>query len=212
LLSVDGRLDTGIFSWNRGIGPLEYLDDMRAAVPDEHVELVETVNGRAAGFALGRSGYGFLSTSSLGGPMNRLTEILAEKGDFVLRVDANASVLDAVRRMVDFNVGSLLVTDDGRDIGIVTERDYLRRVTLEGRDERVTQVREIISSPLIVVTPQTTVEECMALMTDRRIRHVPVVGGDGEVVGLVSIGDLVKFRSKQQSFELQYLTEYINSH
>jgi CBS domain-containing protein len=144
--------------------------------------------------------------------MNALTEILAEKGDFVLRVDANASVLDAVRRMVDFNVGSLLVTDDGRDIGIVTERDYLRRVTLEGRDERVTQVREIISSPLIVVTPQTTVEECMALMTDRRIRHVPVVGGDGEVVGLVSIGDLVKFRSKQQSFELQYLTEYINSH
>jgi CBS domain-containing protein len=144
--------------------------------------------------------------------MNRLTEILAEKGDFVLRVDANASVLDAVRRMVDFNVGSLLVTDDGRDIGIVTERDYLRRVTLEGRDERETQVREIISSPLIVVTPQTTVEECMALMTDRRIRHVPVVGGDGEVVGLVSIGDLVKFRSKQQSFELQYLTEYINSH
>jgi CBS domain-containing protein len=144
--------------------------------------------------------------------MNQLTEILAEKGDVVLRVDANSSVLDAVRRMVDFNVGSLLVTDDGRDIGIVTERDYLRRVTLEGRDERVTQVREIISSPLIVVTPQTTVEECMALMTDRRIRHVPVVGGDGEVVGLVSIGDLVKFRSKQQSFELQYLTEYINSH
>lgn len=144
--------------------------------------------------------------------MNQLTEILAEKGDVVLRIDADASVLDAVRRMVDFNVGSLLVTDEGRDIGIVTERDYLRRVTLEGRDERQTPVREIISAPLVVVTPQTTVEECMALMTDRRIRHVPVVEEAGEVVGLVSIGDLVKFRSKQQSFELQYLTEYINAH
>ena len=144
--------------------------------------------------------------------MNPLTEILAEKGDVVLRVDADSSVLEAVRRMVESNVGSLLVTDHGRDIGIVTERDYLRRVTLEGRNERETPVREIISSPLVVATPQTTVEECMALMTDRRIRHVPVVGGDGEVVGLVSIGDLVKFRSNQQRFELQYLTEYINAH
>ena len=144
--------------------------------------------------------------------MNPLTEILAEKGDVVLRIDGDSSVLDAVRRMVDFNVGSLLVTDSGRDIGIVTERDYLRRVTLEGRDENETPVREIISSPLVVVSPQTTVEECMALMTDHRIRHVPVVGDDGKVVGLVSIGDLVKFRSKQQSFELQYLNEYINAH
>ena len=144
--------------------------------------------------------------------MNGLSEILAEKGEVVLRIEADSSVLSAVRRMVDFNVGSLLVTDDGRDIGIVTERDYLRRVTLEGRDERETPVREIISSPLVVVTPQTTVTECMALMTDRRIRHVPVVGDDGGVVGLVSIGDLVKFTSKQQSFELKYLREFINAH
>jgi CBS domain-containing protein len=143
--------------------------------------------------------------------MNTLAEILAEKGGVVLRIDADSPVLDAVRRMVDFNVGSLLVTNDGRDIGIVTERDYLRRVTLEGRDESITPVREIISSPLIVVTPQTTVAECMALMTDRRIRHVPVVGDHGEVIGLVSIGDLVKFTSKQQSFELNYLREYIHA-
>ena len=144
--------------------------------------------------------------------MNRLSEILAEKGEVVLRIEADSSVLNAVRRMVDFNVGSLLVTDDGRDIGIVTERDYLRRVTLEGRDERETPVREIISSPLVVATRQTTVTECMALMTDRRIRHVPVVGEDGGVVGLVSIGDLVKFTSRQQSFELKYLRDYINAH
>jgi CBS domain-containing protein len=144
--------------------------------------------------------------------MNNLSEILAEKGEVVLRIEADSSVLNAVRRMVDFNVGSLLVTDDGRDIGIVTERDYLRRVTLEGRDERETPVREIISSPLVVATRQTTVTECMALMTDRRIRHVPVVGEDGGVVGLVSIGDLVKFTSRQQSFELKYLREYISAH
>jgi CBS domain-containing protein len=144
--------------------------------------------------------------------MSGLAEILADKGDVVLRIDADASVIEAVRRMVQFNVGSLLVTDDGRDIGIVTERDYLRRVTLEGRDERETAVREIISSPLVVATLKTTVEECMALMTDRRIRHVPVVDDDGSVIGLVSIGDLVKFRSNQQSFELQYLTEYITAH
>ena len=142
--------------------------------------------------------------------MSKLAEILAEKGDVVLRIDADASVLDAARRMVDFNVGSLLVTDDGRDIGIFTERDYLRRVTLEGRDDDA-PVRDVASSPLIVATPETTVEECMALMTERRLRHVPVAE-DGRVVGLVSIGDLVKFRSRQQSFELQYLTEYITAH
>jgi CBS domain-containing protein len=115
-----------------------------------------------------------------------------------------------VKEMVEANVGSLLVIEGGEITGIVTERDYLRRVTLQGRTDRDTAVREIMSSPLIVVTPQTTVDECMALMTDRRIRHLPVVDG-GEVVGLVSIGDLVKFQSKEQSFEIQYLTDYISA-
>jgi CBS domain-containing protein len=102
------------------------------------------------------------------------------------------------------------VTEAGEITGIVTERDYLRRVTLEGREERETPVREIMSSPLIVVTPDTTIDECMALMTDRRIRHLPVVD-DGSVVGVVSIGDLVKFQSRQQTFEIQYLTQYITT-
>jgi CBS domain-containing protein len=113
--------------------------------------------------------------------------------------------------MVEANVGSLLVLDGGEVSGIVTERDYLRRVTLEGHGDRETPVRAIASSPLIVATPETTIDECMALMTDRRIRHVPIVEG-GDVVGIVSIGDLVKFRSKQQSFELKYLTDYISAH
>jgi CBS domain-containing protein len=143
--------------------------------------------------------------------MNRLSEILGEKGNSVLQIEGDASVLEAVRQMVEANVGSLLVTENGEVTGIVTERDYLRRVTLEGRTDRDTTVREIISSPLIVATPQTTVDECMALMTDRRIRHVPVID-EGTVVGIVSIGDLVKFNSRQQSFEIKYLNDYITAH
>ncbi len=142
--------------------------------------------------------------------MNQLSEILGEKGHHVLEIEADASVFEAVKQMVEANVGSLLVTEGGKITGIVTERDYLRRVTLEGRTDKDTAVREIMSSPLIVATPETPVDECMALMTDQRIRHVPVVDG-GEVVGVVSIGDLVKFKSKRQSFEIQYLTDYITA-
>jgi CBS domain-containing protein len=142
--------------------------------------------------------------------MNQLSEILDEKGAAVLEIEADASVFEAVKQMVEANVGSLLVTEGDEIAGIVTERDYLRRVTLEGRTDKETAVREIMSSPLIVVTPRTTIDECMALMTDRRIRHLPVVDGR-EVVGMVSIGDLVKFQSKQQSFEIQYLTDYISA-
>ena len=142
--------------------------------------------------------------------MNVLSEILDEKGGDVLRIDADASVFEAVRQMVEANVGSLLVLEDGEVAGIVTERDYLRRCALEGRTDEETAVREIMSSPLVVATPNTTVDECMAMMTDRRIRHLPVVD-DGEIVGLVSIGDVVKFKSQQQSFEIQYLTDYITA-
>jgi CBS domain-containing protein len=142
--------------------------------------------------------------------MNQLSEILDNKGHEVLEIEGSASVFEAVKKMVEANVGSLLVTEDGEVAGIVTERDYLRRVALEGRTDEETPVREIMSSPLIVVTPQTTVDECMALMTDRRIRHVPVVD-EGQVVGIVSIGDVVKFKSQRQSFEIQYLTDYITA-
>jgi CBS domain-containing protein len=142
--------------------------------------------------------------------MSQVSEILEEKGRNVLEIEAEASVFEAVKRMVEANVGSLLVTEGGEIAGIVTERDYLRRVTLEGRTDKETPVREIMTSPLIVVTPETPIDECMALMTDRRIRHVPVVDG-GQVVGMISIGDLVKFKSKQQRFEIQYLTDYITA-
>jgi CBS domain-containing protein len=141
---------------------------------------------------------------------HRLSAILDDKGRDVLAIEADATVLEAARRMVKANVGSLLVRSGGEVVGIVTERDYLRRVALEGRDETGTAVREIMSSPLVVATPETTIDECMAMMTDQRVRHMPVVDG-GEVVGLVSIGDLVKYRSKLQSFEIRYLTDYITS-
>ncbi len=141
--------------------------------------------------------------------MTQLAEILEGKGE-VLAIAGDASVFEAIKRMVEANVGALLVTDDGEIAGIVTERDYLRRVTLEGRTDKDTAIREIMSSPLIVATPEMTIDECMSLMTDRRIRHVPVVEG-GKVVGIVSIGDVVKFKSTQQSYEIQYLHEYISA-
>jgi len=142
--------------------------------------------------------------------MSRVAQILETKGREVLSVDADATVFDAAQRMIDANVGAMLVSVSGRITGIVTERDYLRRVTLEGRADRDTPVREIMSSPLIVISPDTTIDECMALMTEQRIRHLPVAE-HGDVVGVVSIGDVVKFQSNQQSVQIQYLTEYINA-
>ena len=142
--------------------------------------------------------------------MSTVAEILKEKSGDVLKIDADATVLDAVRKMVDANIGALLVTADGEIAGIFTERDYLRRMAVEGRQAEDTLVRDVMTTPLVYVTPDTSVDESMALMTDRRIRHLPVADG-GAVVGMVSIGDLVKFQSKQQSFQIQYLTDYITA-
>ena len=141
--------------------------------------------------------------------MSTVSDILEAKGKRVLQIDASATVLDAIKQMVDGNVGALLVTEDDDLTGIVTERDYLRRVTLEGRTENETLVREIMSSELVYVTPDTSVEECMAVMTERRIRHLPVLDEGRKVVGIVSIGDVVKFQSKQQDVQIRLLTDYI---
>jgi CBS domain-containing protein len=141
--------------------------------------------------------------------VHAVSDILDDKGHEVLQIEADATVHDAVKRMVEANVGSLLVSEGGRHVGIITERDYLRRIALERRDDQATPVGEIMSSPLVVVTPETSIDECMAVMTDRRIRHVPVVD-EGTVVGIVSIGDVVKFTSRLQSFELKFLTDFIS--
>ena len=139
-----------------------------------------------------------------------VSDILDHKGRDVISIDGDATVFDAVKAMVDANVGALLVTGGGGIEGIFTERDYLRRIAVEGRTSRDTKVREVMTAPVIVVTPETSVEETMAIMTDRKIRHVPVVV-EGDVVGVVTIGDLVAQQSRQQSFQIQYLTEYISA-
>jgi CBS domain-containing protein len=139
----------------------------------------------------------------------RVSEILRGKGSDVLKIDAYATVIEALTKVVEKNVGSILVTEEDKVVGIMTERDYLRKVAVHGRTSHDTQVREIMSSPLVYVTPETTIEESMAIMTDRRIRHLPVVEND-EVVGIVSIGDVVKFQSEEQTFQIKYLTEYIS--
>lgn len=140
--------------------------------------------------------------------MGRVAEILRTKGSAVHSIRSDATVYDAVKAMVAQNVGSLLVTDGADVKGILTERDYLREIVLRGRTSRETLVREIMSADVIVVEPDRTVEDCMAIMTERRIRHLPVVSG-GKLVGLVSIGDLVKQRAAEREVEIRYLTDYI---
>ena len=141
--------------------------------------------------------------------MSRVSEILRGKGTDVLKIEASATVFDALKKIVELNVGSILVTEGDEVVGIMTERDYLRKIAIQGRTSHDTLVGEIMSKPLVYVTPETSIEESMAIMTDRRIRHLPVVEND-DVVGIISIGDLVKFQSKAQSFQIQYLTEYIS--
>jgi CBS domain-containing protein len=142
--------------------------------------------------------------------MGRVSEILRRKSGDVLKIEASATVFEALKKVVAANVGSILVTDDaGQVIGIMTERDYLRKIAVFGRTSHDTLVGEIMTSPIMYVTPETTVEESMAIMTDRRIRHLPVVEND-EVVGIISIGDVVKFQTREQSFQIKYLTEYIS--
>jgi signal-transduction protein with cAMP-binding, CBS, and nucleotidyltransferase domain len=141
--------------------------------------------------------------------MAHVAEILRGKSGDVLKIEASATVYDALVKIVDANVGSILVTEGGEVTGIMTERDYLRKIAVLGRTSHNTKVSEIMTSPLIYVTPQTTIEEAMAIMTDRRIRHLPVVE-DGDVIGIVSIGDVVKFQSQEQSFQVKFLTDYIS--
>jgi CBS domain-containing protein len=141
-----------------------------------------------------------------------VAKILSEKDGDVIRISGDATVFEAVKAMVDANVGAILVTgSDSNEIeGIFTERDYLRRIAVEGRTSRETLVRDVMTSPVLVVSPETTIEEAMALMTDKRIRHAPVVDGE-RLAGMVSIGDLVRQQSLETSFQVRYLTEYITA-
>lgn len=146
-------------------------------------------------------------------PMNASSQgtveaILNAKGRAVWSVTPETTVFEAIRLMADRNVGALLVMEGDRLVGIVTERDYARKVALLGKNSRSTPVGEIFTPALHTVTPQTTVAECMALMTDKRIRHLPVLD-QGRVVGVVSIGDLVNWIIHAQAAEIDQLQAYI---
>ena len=140
--------------------------------------------------------------------MSQVSDLLARKGGEVHTIGRGAMVFDAVKKMVDANVGSLIVVDGERTVGIFTERDYLRRIVLEGRTSRNTPVDDVMSSRVICVDPERTVEECMSMMTQQRIRHLPVMSG-GRLAGIVSIGDVVKFLSRERETQIKYLTDYI---
>ncbi len=140
--------------------------------------------------------------------MARIADVLGRKGARVHTIAPTDTVFDAVKRMVELNTGSLLVVDGREVCGIITERDYLRRIVLEGRTSKSTRVAEIMTDRVVIVEPGTDVQEAMAIMTGRRIRHLPVLDGE-DLVGLVSIGDLVKQVSQDRKYEIQYLTDYI---
>ncbi|HYM82138.1 MAG TPA: CBS domain-containing protein [Candidatus Limnocylindria bacterium] len=140
--------------------------------------------------------------------MSRVSDILAAKGGDVFGVAPGATVQEALEQMVEHNVGSLVVMEEEEIIGIFTERDFLRRVALNGMPPASTQVRDVMTERLIVVEPDKSVEECMAIMTQARIRHLPVMDRT-RLAGVVSIGDLVKHLSDEQEVHIRYLTDYI---
>jgi CBS domain-containing protein len=142
--------------------------------------------------------------------MGTVHDILASKGDAVFSVGPDATVLEALGVMAERNVGAVLVIDGDRLVGILSERDYARKVVLAGRSSKDSEVREVMTSHVVCVAPSRRVDECMALKTDKRLRHLPVLDHK-RVVGIVSIGDLVKATIDDQQFTIEQLQSYIAS-
>ena len=142
--------------------------------------------------------------------MRSVSQILERKGSRVVSVAGQAPVLEAIRLMAEHHIGAVLVMRGEELIGIASERDYARKVILQGRSSSDTPVATIMSSPVVCVGPQHSVADCMAIMTEKHIRHLPVMEG-GRVAGMVSIGDLVKELIAEQQQEISYLQQYIAS-
>jgi CBS domain-containing protein len=143
--------------------------------------------------------------------MATIAQLLREKGHAVFSIGPDETVYEALQEMAEANVGCLVVLEDGTLVGIISERDYARNVVLKGRTSPATHVREIMNTPVLYTTPDRTVEECMALMTDRRIRHLPVID-QGQLIGVISIGDLVKSIISDQKFIIDQLEHFIYGH
>jgi len=137
-----------------------------------------------------------------------INDILNQKGAAVWCISPDSTVFEAIQMMADKNIGALLVTQNDKLIGILTERDYTRKVALKGKSSKQTCVKEILSGELIHVTPAHTVDECMRLMTAHRVRHLPVLNR-GEILGIVSIGDLVNWIISVQNITIHQLQTYI---
>ncbi|HEV2699998.1 MAG TPA: CBS domain-containing protein [Steroidobacteraceae bacterium] len=137
-------------------------------------------------------------------------QLLKQKRDAIYSVDPGAPVLEAIRLMAEHSVGALVVLQGQQLVGVVSERDYARKVILRGRSSSETLVRQIMSSPVWTVRPDQSVRECMQLMTDKRVRHLPVVEGE-RVVGVLSIGDLVRAVLEDQQKTIEELEQYIRS-
>lgn len=140
--------------------------------------------------------------------MAKVAGILKEKGTHIHTVEPDATVYEAIEKMVLCNIGALLVVEGARLRGIITERDYLKHVALRGRSSKTSKVSDIMTERLVTVALESEVEQCMSLMTGKRIRHLPVMDGP-RLVGIVSIGDIVKAKMRDQDAQIQDLTNYI---
>ena len=140
--------------------------------------------------------------------MKKVRDILEVKGRDVWSIGPDASVFDALKLMAEKDLGALVVLDGGTLVGIISERDYARKIVLLGRASPTTQVKEIMTSRIACVDPEQNVNECMALVTEKRIRHLPVLE-NGKLIGLISIGDLVKSIITEQQFIIEQLERYI---
>lgn len=141
--------------------------------------------------------------------LDRVSMLLRQKGRQTYSVPPDASVYSAIELMADKGIGALLVIDDGKLVGVVSERDYARKIILQGRSSTETFVREVMTESPMTIRCDTTVDEAMRIMTESRIRHLPVIDSDGSVAGIVSIGDLVKWITTTQDETIAHLEHYI---